>query len=306
MSDRLLENARNITKYPMLYSDKEVIRAIRFLAQKGDIKALSDIIYFPTLFKKEYILEAIKASRKLETIDFFKFIFTWATLFGFTEDQISEAIDVAIYHDREDLLIMVMESPEKHSIKNRDKVSKYLYEGKERYELQNEQPEFRGKSPSALRNLIEKQKEDEVSKKKKILISYKTVDKWFADEVVFYLMEKHQHGFVILFDDFEIVPGDSLSSEINRMLEEYDRSIMVWTPEYFQGIGWAEIEKNAILNRRIREHKNFVPILLRGNRQMIPTIFKDYVPADFRDYEENRSQQIFDKKMKDVVKGLKK
>ena len=140
----------------------------------------------------------------------------------------------------------------------------------------------------------------------KILISYKTVDKWFADKVVKYLRKNHQHDFETLYDDFEILPGDSLSNEINRMLTEYDRSIMVWTPEYFQGIGWAEIEKNAILNRRISEHKKFVPILLRGNRKMIPTIFKDYVPADFRDYVKNRKEQLFDKNMKDVVKGLQK
>lgn len=306
MSKRLLENAKKIAIDTKQYSDIEVFRAIRFLAQHGETSTLDVIIRFPSLSKEEYVLEAIKESRKLKTIDFFEYIFTWASTIGYTKEHISEAIDVAIHHDREDLLLMVLESPEKFSTENRDKVSKYLYEGKKSIKIKNEQPEFRGINQNALRKLIEKQKEDKLSKKMKILISYKTVDKCFTHKVADYLDTYHKHEFGVLYDEFIILPGDSLGEEINQMLENYDRAIMIWTPNYFEERGWANLEQKSILQQRVSDGKRFVPILLKGDRKMLPATFRDWVPADFREYEKTQSQQVFDKKMKDVVKGLKK
>jgi hypothetical protein len=90
------------------------------------------------------------------------------------------------------------------------------------------------------------------------------------------------------------------------MLDSYDKSIMIWTPDYFEEIGWAQIEKNTIMRQRIYDGKRFVPIILRGDRSIIPSIFQDYVPADFINYGINRSQEIFNKKMLEVIKGLRK
>ena len=119
-------------------------------------------------------------------------------------------------------------------------------------------------------------------------------------------MHFHRDEFDLQFDEFNIVGGDILPDEINKMLDKYESAIMIWSPEYFQEIGWASIEKNAILNRRVYEKKRFVPILLKGKRSMIPKVFAHFVSVDMRGYNENKDPVLFTKRMNEVIIGLKK
>jgi len=109
-----------------------------------------------------------------------------------------------------------------------------------------------------------------------------------------------------LFDELIVYAGDSLPEVLNDMLEKYDCSIMIWSPEYFVESGWAKIERDAIIQRRVSEGTRFVPLLLRGGRSMIPKIFSPYVPVDFTNYEKTKNKVEFQSKMKEVIEGIKR
>jgi len=141
---------------------------------------------------------------------------------------------------------------------------------------------------------------------KQVFISYKKTDQWFADEVVNYLSEFHRSEFEILYDEFEIVAGDSLPQALNSMLDRSETSLMVWSPDYFSEGGWAQVEKDGLLSKRVREGRRFVPLFLRGESSVIPTLFSQYVYVDFREYEKKKDPVIFVRKMNEVVRGLKK
>jgi len=76
---------------------------------------------------------------------------------------------------------------------------------------------------------------------KQVFISYKKIEQRFADEVVSYLTEFHHTEYEILYDEFEVVAGDSLPDALNSMLDRSETSLMIWTPEYFSEGGWVKV-----------------------------------------------------------------
>jgi len=128
MSDEKIEWAKQIVGNPIVYNTDEVLRAIRYLTRHDVSEPLESFINYPGLFKKEYVLEIIKQSRNLKSIDILKQVFQIPTLFD--GQQVEEAIDVAIEKNRIDLLKNVISNPGFFSVTARDKVSKFLFEEK--------------------------------------------------------------------------------------------------------------------------------------------------------------------------------
>ncbi|MGD0804922.1 MAG: hypothetical protein ABSA11_12720 [Candidatus Bathyarchaeia archaeon] len=128
MVDESLNLALYIITNYLKHSDDEVIGAIRYLARNGYANRLKKIIDVPKLYKSEFVFEVIKESRGLWSIDHLQFLFNWPSFFE--EYQISEAIDVAMEYDRKDFLTKLMIPPGRISIKNREKISKYIFKPK--------------------------------------------------------------------------------------------------------------------------------------------------------------------------------
>ena len=103
-----------------------------------------------------------------------------------------------------------------------------------------------------------------------------------------------------------MIAGDSLPKALNTMLGRSETSIMVWSPDYFSERGWAAVEKDGILSKRVREGKRFVPLFLRGRSSIIPTLFSQYVYVDFREYEKKKDPVLFRIQMEKVIAGLRK
>ena len=141
------------------------------------------------------------------------------------------------------------------------------------------------------------------NKKKKVFISYKKEDEWFAIKLANYLESNHSDIIKVIIDTKKIYPGDSLPEQINEMLNEYDVSILVMTSNYFIKKGWAKEELESIINKRVREGKRFVPILLKPNSD-IPPLFSKYVYVDYSKYYQNRDETEFEEKTQKLLSGI--
>jgi hypothetical protein len=141
MSDEKIEWAKQIVGNSTAYSTDEVLRAIRYLIRNDVSEPLEFYINYSGLNKKEYVLEIIKQSRNLKSIDILKQVFQIPTLFD--GQQIEEAIDVAIEKNRIDLLNNVISNPGLFSVTARDKVSKFLFE-EEKATLRSLNEKFEG------------------------------------------------------------------------------------------------------------------------------------------------------------------
>ena len=111
-----------------------------------------------------------------------------------------------------------------------------------------------------------------------------------------FMFARARDEFEILYDEFEVVAGDSLPQALNTMLDKSETSMMVWSPDYFSESGWAAVEKDGILSKRVREGKRFVPLFLRGKSSIIPTLFNQYVYVDFKEYQRKKDPVEFSDK----------
>lgn len=303
--------AQHIIENLHSYSVDEIINAIRYLGRTKNLKLLS---YFFTHSGRAFLLlrqslidisltkrarvdltlEVIKQFYHLDDLTPLDYMLSESETFK--DSQFFEAIKIAEEEEYSLFLSEIVRNPTIFKEEIRKKASEALFRARE---LPRSKPIPKEKDVRTRSN----HRVDEV---KQVFISYKKVDQSFTDNVVNYLTDFHSHEFEIIYDKLEIVAGDSLPQKINSMLDRYESCIMVWTPAYFQEAGWAQIEKDALLNKRVRDKKRFVPILLKGKISDIPPIMSHYVFVDFRDYEKEHNPVVFTKRMQEVITGLKK
>jgi len=306
--------AQHIIENLHSYSDDEIINAIRYLGRTKNVKLLT---YFFTPSARAYLfmrksvvnfrlssrarparaditLEVIKQFYHLDDLSPFKNMLLNPT--SFSDIHFFEAIKISGEKGYTLFLSEITKNPINFKEEIRKRASDELFRARELpiFEAIPKEKDVRTRSHHRV---------DEV---KQVFISYKKADRSFTDNVVNYLTDFHSHEFEIIYDNLEIVAGDSLPQKINSMLDRYETCIMIWTPAYFQEAGWAQIEKDALLNKRVRDKKRFVPILLKGKISDIPPIMSHYVFVDFRDYEKEHNPVVFTKRMQEVVTGLKK
>jgi len=291
------------------YSTDEIINAIRYLGRIGNVPELRKILFppFPRVislltddFEKHSLAE-------LEAIKQFEFLEDSSSLYDviespgpFEEVHLNEVVRIA--GNNEDFLILqyVIQNPDEFTEEVRKKANEELFrtrpEGIAALDYIEESND-RGRDYDTKTGS---------SGLKQVFISYKKIDQMFAAEVVSYLTEFYRDEFEILYDEFEVVAGDSLPKALNTMLDRSETSMMVWSPDYFSESGWAAVEKDGILSKRVREGKRFVPLFLRGESSIIPTLFSQYVYVDFREYEKNRDPVLFRRQMEKVIAGLRK
>ena len=296
------------------YSTDEIINAIRYLGRVKNVRELDKII-FPMKLLRPILdpdkkrartdkmslvkLEAIKQFEFLENLEILERIVQFHT--SFNESHLLEVVRISGNKEYLKPLQYIIQNPDKFTEEIRIKANEELFKRR-----------GRGKGIVAMDYILESNDRgrEYVTKTrssglKQVFISYKKIDQNFADKVVSYLTEFFHDEFEILYDEFEVIAGDSLPKALNTMLGRSETSIMVWSPDYFSERGWAAVEKDGILSKRVREGKRFVPLFLRGS-SIIPTLFSQYVYVDFREYKKNKDPVLFRRQMEKVIAGLRK
>lgn len=308
MIDYKEQTATTIINNPREYSVVEIINAIRYFGRIKNIEQLSRVliidmnVFLLQLTEREKwslsILEAIKQFEYFDDIEPLGVVIQSPAQYD--NEHLIEVIKIAGNHEHHRFLQLIAQNTIDIDEEIRKLANEELFKRRSKgiitmpYEILPEA------NSSAKRNNNENMLRD----LKQVFISYKKKEQRFANEVVSYLTEFHHTEFEILYDEFEVFAGDSLPDVLNSMLDRSETSLMVWTPEYFSERGWAQVEKDGLLSKRVREGKRFVPLFLRGESNIIPTLFSQYVFVDFREYEKNKDPVIFRKKMDEVVRGL--
>jgi len=285
MSEKL-KLIKQMINWPSLYNEEQLINAIKYAGEIKEINIIKQVINNPLLFNMTLINEALNQVKKISDFSVTENIFYYSK--NYTDDIIMKAIELAGEIGNETYLQHVVTFPSFFKPEHVSEATIILFN-----------------LPRQTRSLTENIDVMQ-TKKIKVAISYKTIDKWFANKISEFISKNFRNEFEILFDEFIVYAGNSLPEILNDMLEKYDCSIMIWSPEYFKESGWAKIERDAIIQRRVLEGTRFVPILLRGEHNIIPKIFSPYVPVDFRNYIKTKNELEFQRQMKKVIEGIKR
>lgn len=113
----------------------------------------------------------------------------------------------------------------------------------------------------------------------KAFLCHSSTDKLVVKEIAEYL---ENNNIEIWLDEWEMTPGDSLTSKISQGLESSDRIIVFISPESVES-NWVKQELSAALGMEINGFKGekfIIPVLL-NNLTLMPIMLCDKFYVDF-------------------------
>lgn len=90
----------------------------------------------------------------------------------------------------------------------------------------------------------------------------------------------------VWYDEFSLVPGQSLRASIERGIKECGKCVVILSPNFFSNTGWSAREFETIYQREILDGKRYmIPIWLNVTKQQVydysPILLDTYgIPSD--------------------------
>jgi hypothetical protein len=134
-----------------------------------------------------------------------------------------------------------------------------------------------------------------VNGRPRAFISYRKTKQSFAEALAARLL---QEGLEPWFDEWQIVPGDSLPGKIEEAFETSTVFLPVLSEDYREG-NWATAELETAIAKRISSAYRIIPVLYEVNAQM-PELLRALVYVDFTEH----SPEAFESQIGKLVDGI--
>ena len=111
----------------------------------------------------------------------------------------------------------------------------------------------------------------------RVFISYSSVDRGFVEQLI---RDLQANGITPWYDQWEMIPGESLTWKIGNAILDNDRMVTIMSPNSVAS-EWVQRELGVALEREFRERSvQVIPALIEDCT--IPAFLRDKVYADFR------------------------
>ena len=127
-----------------------------------------------------------------------------------------------------------------------------------------------------------------------VFVSYRNGYQKFAEAVA---QRLGIEVFVPWFDVWDVIPGDSVTGQLNEGLDKSVAFVCILTKDYPAG-KWATEELRTAIHNRVERGLWIVPILLEDCEK--PPLIRDISHVDFRDHDAT----TFEQRMGDVIDGI--
>ncbi len=125
---------------------------------------------------------------------------------------------------------------------------------------------------------------------KKVLVSYRKSKPEYGQFAEAVANKLGGEGFWPWYDEWEILPGDSLPRELGEALRDVYAVLVVLTAAYPQG-KWAREELEAAITKRVQQDIRVIPLLYEPCE--IPELLRALVYVDCRSHDEEQFEGQF-------------